>query len=149
MPRQVLVFVVMLLTLLGLLQLRTRLGLAGVHVADVVRAGLFTGPPLLDLRSPAQLAWRPLGQVEVLVRFPDEKRVRPETFRCLLNGVDVTHQLTVGANGAGGSIFPLAEGTNVLRVEVFGEGYWDPTTYHLHALERVLTARGPLALDRA
>jgi hypothetical protein len=149
MPRQLLVFVVILLTLLGLLELRTQLGLTGVPLAEVWRAGLVTGPPLLEVRAPAELAWRPLGQVDVLVRFPDEARVRPETFRCLLNGVDVTAQLTVGSNGAGGSIFPLVVGRNTLRIEVFGEGYWDPSTYHQHRVELVLDARGPLTLDRA
>ena len=55
-----------------------------------------------------------------LVRFPAEERSESKTFRCLLNERDVTHLLTVGRNGAGGTVFPAPEGRNVLRLEVFG-----------------------------
>ena len=60
----------------------------------------------------------------MLVEFPDRERVIPGTLRCLLNGADLTGGLTRGDNGAAGSLYPLREGRNLLRIEVFGKGRW-------------------------
>jgi hypothetical protein len=85
---------------------------------------LFLGRPLLEFRAPKAGQLVPLGSIEVIVGFPSEDRVVLETFRCLLNDEDVTEHLTLGHNGAGGSVYGLVEGENHLRVEVFGHGWW-------------------------
>ncbi len=107
---------------------------------------LFLGGPLLEVRSPGPDGWRPLGGLQVLVRFPRQDRVAPETFRCLLNGEDVTSQLSVGRNGAGGDVYPLLEGRNELRFEVFGRGWW-AGRYFLDATTIEVRARAPLRFD--
>ncbi len=90
----------------------------------------------------------PMGSIQVIIGFPAAERVVVETFRCLLNDQDVTQHLTLGRNGAGGSVQGLLEGENRLRVEIFGRGWWPG-----HFLEEVreLTFRvQPLpTLDRA
>jgi hypothetical protein len=115
--------------------------------AGAFRAALFVGRPLLELRAPAPDAEVPIGGVDVLVRFRDAD-VLPATFRCWLNGVDVTDQLTLGQNGAGGAVAPLREGENALRVEVFGRG-WLVGRYYLDEAELRLHVRPPLHLDQA
>jgi hypothetical protein len=82
------------------------------------------GGPLLELASPLPGERLPITAVELLVTFPNE-RVVADTFRCLLNGADVTGRLTLAENGAGGTLFPLREGRNTLRVEVFGRSLFD------------------------
>jgi hypothetical protein len=69
-----------------------------------------------------------LGGLEVSIRFPDGESVAPETLRVLLNGADVTGELTRGENGAYGWLYELLEGENVLRIEVFGRSPWLPST---------------------
>jgi hypothetical protein len=64
------------------------------------------------------------GGIDVLVRFAPRERVAPETFRCLLNGLDVTEVLTTGENGAYGRVYRLVDGENVLRLEIFGRVWW-------------------------
>ena len=115
-------------------------------MAAQLQRALFLGGPLLELRSPGPEGWRPLGGLQVLVHFPRQDRVAPETFRCLLNGEDVTSQLSVGRNGAGGHVYPLREGRNELRVEVFGRGWW-PERYFLDATRVEVRARAPLRFD--
>ena len=83
---------------------------------------LWIGAPLLELRHPVSGKRVPFGGLAVLVEFPDRDRVIPSTLRCLLNGADLTVDLTRGDNGAAGSLYPLREGRNLLRVEVFGKG---------------------------
>jgi hypothetical protein len=83
---------------------------------------VWIGAPLLELRHPISGTRVPLGGLAVLVEFPDRERVIPGTLRCLLNGADLTVELTRGDNGAAGSLYPLREGRNLLRVEVFGKG---------------------------
>jgi hypothetical protein len=108
----------------------------------------FGGRPLLELRAPDGRQVVPLGGIEVLVGFSDEFRVLPETFRCLLNNEDVTDSLTLGSNGAGGSLYGLLEGENRLRVEVFGRGWW-PGRY-LEDTREVIIRVAPLPnIDRA
>jgi hypothetical protein len=83
-------------------------------------ASWFTfGGPLMELASPLPGERLPITAVELLVTFRNERAVA-DTFRCLLNGADVTALLTLAQNGAGGTLFPLREGRNTLRVEVFG-----------------------------
>ena len=79
---------------------------------------------LLAVQLPEAGSEFPQGGVAVLIEFPEEARVAPETFRCLLNGRDVTDLLTVGRNGVAGSIFPVREGANELELEVFGRARW-------------------------
>jgi len=71
-----------------------------------------------------------------------------ETFRCVLNGKDVTRLLTVGANGAAGAIFPLRVGENHLRIEVFGRGWWAGRLFE-DRIDARFRSRPPPALDRA
>lgn len=147
MPLRSPIFAVILLTFFVLLA--ALLASPGGAARGAIAGGLlFLGPRLLELRAPAGEGWRPLGALEVLVRFPNEGRVVPETFRCLLNGRDVTEQLTVGRNGVGGSVYPLHEGRNRLRVEVFGRSWWSSRFYQDGA-DRSFDVRAPLGLDRA
>ncbi len=85
---------------------------------------LFLGRPLLEFRAPQAGQVVPVGSIEVIIGFPAAERVVVETFRCLLNDRDVTQHLTLGRNGAGGSVQGLLEGENRLRVEIFGRGWW-------------------------
>ena len=87
-----------------------------------ISRAVWIGAPLLALRHPVSGTRVPLGGLAVLVEFPDRERVIPGTLRCLLNGTDLTLELTRGDNGAAGSLYPLREGRNLLRVEVFGKG---------------------------
>ena len=119
---------------------------------DVLRQGglarlTYHGGPLLTLQSPEPGEELPAGGVEVLVRFPDRKRVASQTFRCLLNGEDVTHLLTVGQNGAAGSVYPLREGGNQIEVQVFGRG-WYRSHYFMDRIEVPVQISVPL-MDRA
>jgi hypothetical protein len=94
---------------------------------SLARQGLraaFFGRPLLQVTSPARGQILSQSGVEVLVRFPRAERVAPGTFRCLLNGRDITRELTRGENGAAGAVLGAQEGENHLRVEVFGRGAW-------------------------
>ena len=121
--------------------------LRGALAAHELRAAFFVGPRLLDVQAPEPGGWRQVGGVRVLVRFPSEERVAPETFRCLLNGRDVTEQLTVGVNGVAGTVAPLLEGENTLELEIFGRGWWSGRYYQDGAAIR-LDARSPIGLDR-
>ncbi|MCP4007362.1 MAG: hypothetical protein GY725_24535 [bacterium] len=85
---------------------------------------LYVGSPLLEIRLPAAGTQVPVGSIEVLVGFPDSDRVAVDTFRCLLNDDDITERLTLGSNGAGGTIVGLVAGKNHLRLEVFGRSWW-------------------------
>ncbi len=144
MSRPLRIFGLILLLVAGALVLER--GLAPDLAA--IRRSLFVGSPLLEVLTPDSGDQRPLGGIEVVVRFPREHRVAPETFRCLLNGEDVTDQLTVGRNGAGGSVYPLQEGTNTLRFEVFGRGWW-ATRYFEDSVEVDVRASGPIRFDMA
>jgi hypothetical protein len=97
-------------------------GVAGL-ARTTLRTALFGGP-LLELRSPLGGQIVPEGGVDVFVSFRDADQVAPGTFRCLLNGRDVTSDLTQGRNGAVGSLIGAIEGDNHLRVEVFGRSAW-------------------------
>jgi hypothetical protein len=62
--------------------------------------------------------------VDVLVSFVGGGRVAVETFECWLNDQNVTASLTLGRNGATGSIVGLHEGENRIRLRVFGRSWW-------------------------
>jgi len=109
---------------------------------------LLLGGPLLEFRAPEAGQLMPMGSVEVIVAFSSSDRVAPETFRCLLNDQDVTRHLTLGRNGAGGSLHGLLEGENRLRVEVFGRGWW-PGRFLEDARELTFHVRPLPTLDRA
>jgi hypothetical protein len=97
---------------------------AGSELADSVSRALLFGQPLLEIRSPAPGQDVAQGGVEIIVHFPLADRTASDTFRCLLNGRDVTPSLTRGENGAAGSVLGAVEGENHVRVEVFGRPWW-------------------------
>jgi hypothetical protein len=103
----------------GVLRLESASELRGA----LSRALLF-GQPLLEIRSPAPDQAVAQGGVEIIVHFPAADRTASDTFRCLLNGRDVTLALTRGENGAAGSVLGAIEGENHVRVEVFGRPWW-------------------------
>lgn len=108
----------------------------------------FVGPALVEIRLPAPGQQVPVGAVEVLVGFPDSQRVAVDTFRCLLNDDDITDRLTLGSNGAGGSLVGLVAGPNRLRFEVFGRSWWGPR-FVQEAHEIAFEVRPIPYLDRA
>ncbi len=111
----------------SLLALGALAALALTGTGEGLRAAerwLLLGRPLLEFRAPKAGQMVPVGSIEVIVGFPAAERVVVETFRCLLNDRDVTQYLTLGRNGAGGSVQGLLEGENRLRVEIFGRGWW-------------------------
>ena len=138
------VFVLLVLGAAGGLHM----ALADPQRAAGLRRTVFLGDSLLDLVAP--LAEPPgfhtLGGLEVVVRFPHEERIAIHTIRCLLNGADVTDQLTVGRNGAGGQVYPLLEGNNQLDCQVFGRGWW-ARRYFLDGVHAAVRVRAPLSFD--
>lgn len=85
---------------------------------------IFIGNPLIEVQRPTPGQEIPFGGVEVRVGFAEGDRVALDTFRCLLNGRDVTDLLELSAAGATGSIFGLVEGENRIKIEVFGRSWW-------------------------
>jgi hypothetical protein len=98
-------------------------GRAGQLRAEITR-WVFVGAPLMELQFPAPDLETPLGAVDVLISFVAGPRVAVETFQCLLNDQDVTAALTLGRNGAAGSLIGLHEGENRIVVRVFGKSWW-------------------------
>jgi hypothetical protein len=113
----------------------------------VTRALLF-GQPLLEIRSPAPGQAVAQGGVDIIVHFPVAERTASDTFRCLLNGRDVTTALTRGENGAAGSVIGAVEGENRLRVEVFGRP-WFGGPWLEDAAEVRFRVRPTPTMDRA
>lgn len=105
------------------------------------------GPLLFDVVTPQAGAVIGLGGVDLLVQFRTEVAL-PETFRALLNGADVTDQLTTGENGADGRLFDLLPGENRLRLEIFGRVPWSPDRFFEQSRELHIELRPPLELDR-
>ena len=118
---------------------------AGLRAAE---RWLFLGRPLLEFRAPQAGQVVPVGSIEVIIGFPAAERVVVETFRCLLNDQDVTQHLTLGRNGAGGSVQGLREGENRLRVEIFGRGWW-PGRFLEDARELTFRVQPLPTMDRA
>jgi len=118
-------------------------------VEDRIRRLLFVGAPLFEVRLPpgAGEALRS-GAIELFVGFAPGERVAWDTFRALLNGRDVTGELTLGRNGAHGKLLGLTEGRNQLRLQIFGRSWWGG---HYIEDEQVLQLRvaGHPDLDRA
>ena len=96
----------------------------GVDLRESLSRTLLFGQPLLEIRAPAPDQAVAQGGVEIIVHFPAADRTASDTFRCLLNGRDVTLSLTRGENGAAGSVLGAIEGENWVRVEVFGRPWW-------------------------
>lgn len=142
-------------TVFGLGALALVAGLLGVFlitsrgnpIEAALGSGLVLGPPVLEVRSPQPEERYAPGGVPVLVAFRAADRVARGTLRCLLNGRDVTHQLTTGANGAAGNVFPVREGENSLRVEVYARGLWTDR-YFEDSVELRFRVRGARSLDR-
>jgi hypothetical protein len=114
----------------------------------IALAGVPFGDPLLRVEAPAPWAVVGPAGLEVMVRFTDEERVAPETFRVLLNGADVTENFTTGENGSVGRLHSLLDGENRLRAEVFGRSRLAPWLLVEQGHEVRVTHRRPLDLDR-
>lgn len=117
-------------------------------IGERTRRFILLGGPLLEVRFPSHGDSVPMGGLPVLVAFPHSGSVAIETFRCLLNEHDVTDQLTVGSNGAAGSLVGLVEGENRLRIEVFGRGWW-ASRYYEDARTIEIYVRPFPSIDRA
>ena len=131
-------------------------GVAGLTVGGVLLwlcGGSLTrawwiGRPLIEVRSPRAGAALPQGGVQVWVVYPDLGRVAAETLHCELNGEDVTDRVATRAeNGADGTIYPLREGLNRLRLGVFGRSLWGRWVEDVVEIE--IRARPLPPLDRA
>ncbi len=145
MAKRLRIFGVSLLALGALAALALTGAGAGLRAAE---RWLFLGRPLLAFRAPQAGQVVPVGSIEVIVGFPAAERVVVETFRCLLNDRDVTQHLTLGRNGAGGSVQGLLEGENRLRVEIFGRGWW-PGRFLEDARELTFRVQPLPTMDRA
>ncbi len=120
--------------------------LAALAVGSLL--GSSAAPSLLWVQKPPEGARIGVEGVEILVRFPQQDRVAPETFRALVNGADVTSQLQTGSTGASGRVAGLLEGENLLRFEVHGNrGGW-PGLFVPEAREVRVLVRLPQGLDR-
>ena len=117
-------------------------------LAAVLALGVPIGSPLLRVEAPIPGAVVGPEGLEVMVRFADEGRVAPETFRVLLNGADVTESFTTGENGSVGRLHSLLDGENRLRAEVFGRSRLAPWLLVEEGHEIRVTHRRPLDLDR-
>jgi len=122
--------------------------LACAALAAVLALGVPIGSPLLRVEAPTPGAVVGPEGLEVMVRFTDEGRVAPETFRVLLNGADVTESFTTGENGSVGRLHSLLDGENRLRAEVFGRSRLAPWLLVEEGHEIRVTHRRPLDLDR-
>lgn len=131
---------------------RTRLWLSGVltGLASAVLISLVSpgGPDLVSIVSPQAGQVVGLEGVQVMVRFPDDGRIAPETLRILLNGADVTRSLTTGQNGAVGRLHGLLDGENVLRIEVEASSWWSDDRRFESGREVRFKRRPPPHLDR-
>ncbi len=105
-------------------------------------------PALLRVIEPRQGAVVGAAGVEVMVQFPDEESVAAETLRILLNGADMTEEITTAGNGAYGRLYSLLDGENVLRFEVFGRRWWLPGILLEEAREIRFLVRLPQDLNR-
>ena len=106
------------------------------------------GPALVSIESPEDGETVGIEGVWVMVRVPDDERVEADSLRVLLNGADVTPQLTTGQNGAVGRLHGLLDGENVLRVEVRARSFWSDDRHFERRREVRFFARRPLDLDR-
>jgi hypothetical protein len=133
----------------GGLLIGAALALAGPGGAvERARRLVYVGGPLLvqlQRLPPGELT---AGSVEILIGFAPGNRVAADTFRCLLNGRDVTGELTLGRNGAVGTLRGLTEGPNRIRLEIFGRSWWADRFVEDHS-ELLVPVAGRPAIDRA
>lgn len=94
------------------------------ELRDELLRRVYLGSPLMEVQIPPGEFDTPLGAVDLLVSFVGGPRVAVETFQCLLNDRDVTASLTLGRNGAGGSLMGLHDGENRIVLRVFGRSWW-------------------------
>ncbi len=106
------------------------------------------GPVLLHVDAPVDGAVIGPDGLEVLVRFATRDRAAAETFRALLNGAEVTEDLTTAQNGAWGRLHGLLDGENVLRLEIFGRSWTGSDRLVEHVREVRVRMRRPLGLNR-
>lgn len=129
-----------------------RVGLATAAALALVAAAAAAAmrvPGLLEVEMPGGDEVVGLGGFELLVRFDEEGRAEPSTFRALLNGADVTDQLETAPNGAHGRLPGLLEGPNRLRLEIFGRARWPWPIWVEESRELRVLYRPPPHLDRA
>ena len=105
------------------------------------------GPTLIEVLAPEPAAQVGLSGFDLLVRFPSDAALS-ETFRALLNGADVTDQLTTGENGSSGRLIDLLPGENRLRLEIFGRLPWAPDRFFEQSRELRIRMRPPIELDQ-
>jgi hypothetical protein len=110
---------------------------------------LYVGAPLMEVQVPEHDLETPLGAVEVLVAFVGGPRVAVETFQCLLNDRDVTSALTLGRNGAAGSLVGLHYGENQIVLRVFGRTWWGAEGFVEERRARIVRVRPLPFLDVA
>ncbi len=109
---------------------------------------LHVGGPLFKVLRPAGVAETGIGAIELHIGFSPGNRVASDTFRCLLNGDDVTDTLTLGRNGAHGELRGLTEGPNRITLQLFGRSWWSGR-YVQDERRIVVRVRGARGLDRA
>jgi len=109
---------------------------------------LLLGGALIEVSTPRAEQVLGQGGIPVLIRFTRIERTAAESLRCLLNGVDVTQRLTLGGNGAAGSLWAPRDGPQTLRFEVFGQSWWRGP-YFEDAVELTFEVRPNPTLDRA
>lgn len=124
MKRSILVFAVLaVIAAIGALAL-VRADGRSADLRDELLGRVYLGSPLMEVQIPPRDFETPLGAVDLLISFVGGPRVAVETFQCLLNDRDVTSSLTLGRNGAGGSLMGLHDGENRIVLRVFGRSWW-------------------------
>lgn len=110
----------------------------------------FAARPTLEIVRPEPGERVGIDGVELLLRFREDAdpRITPPSFRVLLNGADVTRELTTGENGASGRITGLLDGENVIRVEVLGRPLWPAGLLTPERREVRVLVRRPLDFDQ-
>lgn len=144
------------LRLFGLVSLVTGAACAGAALGLAGPGGLgerahrlvYFGGPLFRVLRPGAAPELGVGAIEVHIGFSPAGRVAADTFRCLLNGDDVTDTLTLGRNGAHGELRGLTEGPNLIQLQLFGRSWWG-SRYVQDEHRIVVRVRGSGGLDRA
>jgi len=105
------------------------------------------GPVLLEVVTPEPGLRIGFGGFELLVQFREGVAVEG-SFRALLNGADVTDQLTTGENGSQGHLVDLLPGDNCLRLEISGRIPWARDRLFEQSRELHIWMQPPLDLDQ-
>jgi hypothetical protein len=98
--------------------------LAGLACAVLALAVSPGGPHIVSVVTPRSGQVVGVEGVEVMLRLPEDGRAEPDSLRVLLNGADVTEDLTRARNGAYGRLHGVLDGENVLRIRVEGPSWW-------------------------